>query len=57
MIEFYPDKSNKWRARITAVNGEIIFSSHQGFSSKQACKENIRIVNRAISEWMYSGER
>jgi len=57
MIEFYPDKSNKWRARITAANGEIIFSSHQGFSSKQACKENLRTVYRGISEWMYSGER
>ena len=57
MIEFYQDKQDKWRARITAANGEIIFSSHQGFSSKQKCKENIRTVNRAISEWMYSGER
>ena len=57
MIEFYPDKQDKWRARITAANHEIIFASHQGFSSKQACKENLRLVHRAIYDWNDSGER
>jgi len=51
MIEFYLDKSNRWRARITAANNEIIFSSHQGFSSKQTCKDNLRTVYRAIYDW------
>jgi len=51
MIKYYRDKKLKYRARITAANGEIIFSSHQGFSSKQACKENLRTVYRALYDW------
>jgi len=51
MIEFYQDKQLRWRARITAANNEIIFSSHHGFSSKQTCKENLRTVYRALYDW------
>jgi len=55
MIKFYPDKQDKWRARITAANGEIIFSSHQGFSSKQQCKHNLKIVSEAIYDQFHLG--
>ena len=41
MIKFYQDKQNKWRAKITAKNGECIHSSHQGYSSKQRCQDNL----------------
>lgn len=43
MIKFYQDKSKerKWRARITAKNGEIIHGSHQGYTSLQNCKNNL----------------
>jgi len=52
MIEFYKDKQDKHRARITARNGEIIFSSHQGFSSKQACEENLVATWQILRDWV-----
>ena len=49
-MQFFMDKKLKHRCRIIGRNGEIIFSSHQGFSSKQACKDNVNLVARAIRE-------
>lgn len=49
-MKFYKDKQDKHRCRITAGNGEIIFSSHQGFSSRQACLANVELVAKAVRE-------
>ena len=48
MIKFYLDKQNKYRARITAKNGEIIFGSHQGYTSLQNCKDNLIDIAIAV---------
>lgn len=54
MIEYYKDKAGKHRARITARNGEIIFGSHQGFSSKQKCIDNLHLVSAHIERpWRF----
>lgn len=55
-MQFFMDKANKHRCRITARNGEIIFSSHQGFSSKRACWDNVALVGKAIRECINGGQ-
>ena len=56
MITYYKDKSGKHRARIKAKNGEIIFGSHQGFSSKQKCKQNLYHVCWAIQDYYFGAK-
>jgi len=56
MIEFYKDKGDKYRWRITAENGRIIGSSSQGFASKQMAEENADLVFEALRSGKYAGQ-
>ncbi len=44
-FEMYQDKSEKWRWRLKAGNGETIASS-QGYASKSGCKNGIESVKK-----------
>ena len=48
MVEYFTDKAGKIRARIRAKNGEIIFSSHQGFANKRNCYDNLTLIREAL---------
>lgn len=39
-LEIYKDKKGSFRWRRTAVNGEIIGASSEGYESKKACEAN-----------------
>ena len=43
-VEFYEDRSGKYRWRITAGTNEIIGGSTQGFSTKQKAEENLDLL-------------
>jgi uncharacterized protein YegP (UPF0339 family) len=45
-IEVYKDKSNQFRWRLIAPNGNIIASSGEAYSSKQACLDGIESVRK-----------
>ncbi|MCK5600715.1 DUF1508 domain-containing protein [Candidatus Pacearchaeota archaeon] len=48
MIEYFIDKAGKFRARIRAKNGEIIFSSHQGFTTRRSCYDNLALIREVL---------
>ncbi len=45
--EIYMDKSNKYRFRLKARNGELICVSENGYASKDNCKKGIA----SIAKW------
>jgi len=51
MIEFYQDKQDKWRWRITADNGEIVGASSQGFSTRASADTNLRLLTSMLKAW------
>ncbi len=46
-IEFYQDKRDKWRWRITSRNNEIIGASSQGFKNRSDAIVNLELVQGA----------
>ena len=43
-LNFYTDKADKWRWRLTHNNGKIIAAACQGYKDKQACIDNCERV-------------
>ena len=39
-FEIYQDKTEEWRWRLTATNGEIIAASTEGYTDKRDCISN-----------------
>ena len=50
-LEFYQDKADEWRWRITAANGQIVGASSEGYSNKTAAVSNLKGLVVAIDEW------
>jgi uncharacterized protein YegP (UPF0339 family) len=50
LIEFLRDQKENFRWRITARNGEILGESSEGFSSAQACKNNLKLLAGVLLE-------
>lgn len=44
VFTIYQDRRGKYRWRIMGVNGEIIGSSSQGFTSRYRCKSNANLL-------------
>ena len=49
-LEYYEDKSGKFRWRLTHSNGNVVGASSQGFSSKASAKNNVASTLRGLSE-------
>lgn len=43
-------RKNKYRWRITAKNGEIIGASTESFNSRANCKNNFKLLGKAVFE-------
>jgi uncharacterized protein YegP (UPF0339 family) len=43
--EIYKDSKNKWRWRKVAANGQVVASSHQGYTRKYNAAKNARKQN------------
>lgn len=41
-IQFYQDEKLEWRWRISASNGNIIATSHEGYKLKSHCRQIVR---------------
>lgn len=48
-FEVYKDKSEKYRFRLKASNGQVI-ASGQGYSSKESCMKGIESVKKNAAE-------
>lgn len=48
-FQVYPDSSGKYRWRLRANNNEIVASSGESFSSKQAAKDGAGAAKRAAA--------
>ena len=46
--EYYQDRANSWRWRITAANHKIIAASSESFESKQMAQKNLRLLKEAL---------
>ena len=46
--DFYLDKANQWRWRLTAGNGEIIGASTEGYKDREDCVSNFRKVTTHV---------
>jgi len=42
----YKDKRGEWRWRIISANGQIVGASTEGYKSKVACFNNLRLITR-----------
>jgi uncharacterized protein YegP (UPF0339 family) len=49
-FEVYQDRSEEWRWRLVASNGNIVADSAEGYASKQGAKRGIRSVKRIAPE-------
>lgn len=49
-IDVYQDSQQEWRWRIIAENNKIIGASSEGYSSKENCVKNLRLVEEAIAQ-------
>ncbi|MCI0399137.1 MAG: DUF1508 domain-containing protein [Chloroflexi bacterium] len=43
-FEIYQDTKQNYRWRLVAANGKIIADSAEGYTTRQACEEGIRLV-------------
>jgi uncharacterized protein YegP (UPF0339 family) len=43
-FEVYTDTKGEYRWRLVAANGRTVADSAEGYSSRQACEEGIRLV-------------
>ena len=43
-LDFYSDKGDKWRWRLTGASGEIIGASSQGFASRRLARRNASLL-------------
>jgi len=50
-VEFYEDNANEWRWRVTAVNGNILHASSEGYTSLLNAKVNLDNLIIAVREW------
>jgi uncharacterized protein YegP (UPF0339 family) len=48
--EIFKDKAGKFRFRLVGSNGEIIAASEEGFESKRACENTIKLVRTCALE-------
>ncbi len=48
-FEVYKDKSDKYRFRLKASNGQVI-ASGQGYASKESCMKGIESVKKNAAE-------
>jgi uncharacterized protein YegP (UPF0339 family) len=48
-FHIYKDSRQEYRWKLKAANGAIIADSGEGYSSKQACKFGIALVQRSNS--------
>jgi len=48
-FETYQDDVGEWRWRLRAVNGEIIATSSEGYTTEQAMMDGIVLVKEAAS--------
>lgn len=44
---YYKDAKGEWRWRLKAANGRIIADSGEGYSTEQACKDDIERVKKS----------
>src|SRR5262245_29141274 len=49
-FEVYKDKAGEFRWRLRAQNTNVIASSGQGYSSKQACLDGIESVKKSAAD-------
>lgn len=49
-FELFVDRTEEWRWRLVAVNGEIIADSAEGYASKQGAKRGIQSVKRVAND-------
>lgn len=49
-LEIYKDRAGCYRWRLTAKNGERLCASSEAFSSKAKCKNNFKLVGKAVFE-------
>ncbi|MEL7490778.1 MAG: DUF1508 domain-containing protein [Pseudomonadota bacterium] len=48
-FEIFEDASGQWRWRLKGGNGQTIATSHEGYSSKQACRDALEKVKRSAN--------
>ena len=49
-FDIFKDKSDKFRFRLKAGNGEVVASCSQGYDSKATCKKAIESVKNSSAE-------
>jgi uncharacterized protein YegP (UPF0339 family) len=50
-LEFYTDDGGKWRWRVTAGNGNIVYASPAGFDTKETAVLNLEGLLYATAAW------
>jgi hypothetical protein len=49
-FEIYKDKSDKFRFRFKAPNGQTMFTGGQGYSSKSSLKKSLESIKKNVPE-------
>lgn len=49
-FEIYKDKSDKFRFRFKAPNGQTMFTGGQGYSSKSSLKKSIASIQKNVPD-------
>jgi len=49
-FEIYKDKSDEFRFRFKAPNGQTMFSGGQGYSSKSSLKKSITSIQKNVAD-------
>lgn len=49
-FEIYEDKAGKFRFRFKASNGQSMFSSGEGYSSKASVKKSIESIKKNVAD-------
>ena len=49
-FEIYKDKSDKFRFRFTAPNGQTMFTGGQGYASKSSLKKSLESIKKNVPD-------